>query len=282
MIKFFLKGILFGIFVVQPFFQINAQCIDEANVYSFTFNGHSYEIVKESKTWANAVNCAVSRGGYLAEINDVEEHNALFDEINNNAGINISETENDFGTAAIWIGGSDAATEGNWIWDGNNDGNGDQFWSGGINGSAVGGAYTNWGVDPPEPDNSGDQDKLTLTIASWHPNFGKWNDLAASDDVFFVVEYNTILNIASHGPQDINTIILSPNPTNDVVTINNTASSRITSLTVINASGELIEQKNELSVRTISLDVSQYSSGVYFVKIIDSSHKMTQYKFVVK
>jgi hypothetical protein len=38
---------------------------DTSNVYEFSFNGKSYEVVKEMKTWNSAVACAVEKGGYL-------------------------------------------------------------------------------------------------------------------------------------------------------------------------------------------------------------------------
>ena len=52
------------------------------------------------------------------------------------------------GTAAdpastVFLGGSDAATEGTWLWPDNN-----QFWLGGANGTASQ-SYTNWGTNQP-------------------------------------------------------------------------------------------------------------------------------------
>ena len=47
-----------------------SQCADTSNIYSFAYNGHTYEVIKENKTWTDASLCAVSRGGYLVEIND--------------------------------------------------------------------------------------------------------------------------------------------------------------------------------------------------------------------
>ena len=62
-----------------------AQCASPANIYTFTYSGHTYEIVKEFKTWVNAAACAVSRGGYLAEINSQAEQDTIFDAIINKA-----------------------------------------------------------------------------------------------------------------------------------------------------------------------------------------------------
>ncbi len=70
------------------------QCADSLNIYSFEYNGHSYEVVKENKTWTDASACAVERGGYLSEINDSAEQDSIFHQLTNNAGIIESNTQN--------------------------------------------------------------------------------------------------------------------------------------------------------------------------------------------
>ena len=81
---------------------------------------------------------------------------------------------------ALWLGGSDANTEGDWRWvegpEGEeNGGLGRQFWQGqGINngGSPVNGSYENWN-DPGEPNDSGTaEDALQILSTD-----GEWNDL---------------------------------------------------------------------------------------------------------
>jgi len=59
-----------------------------------------------------------------------------------------SQAENDFiltltGTNYAWVNGNDAGTEGTWVFEGGSD-NGTQYWTGGTNGSATGGAFSNW------------------------------------------------------------------------------------------------------------------------------------------
>ena len=160
-----------------------AQCTSESNIYSFVYNGKTYEVVKENKNWVDAATCAVKRGGYLAEINSLEEQNKIFSQLNIKAGINTKQTVSvDGGSASyLWLGGNDLAEEGKWILDGNNDGSGPQFWQGLSNGSAVGGLYNNWGH---EPDNWNDiQDALAIAITEWPLGSGalgkasQWNDL---------------------------------------------------------------------------------------------------------
>jgi len=47
--------------------------------------------------------------------------------------------------AEAWIGASDAASEGTWVW----IAAGDPFWLGGVDGVAAAGAYTNWNATEP-------------------------------------------------------------------------------------------------------------------------------------
>lgn len=159
------------------------------NLYAFTFNNKKYEIVKESKTWLDAVAYAVSKGGYLAEVNNEGEQNAIFSELTTKADIVLGNTNNQFGFGAVWLGGNDLQTEGTWLWDGNNDKTSTQFWSGAVDGSPVNGLYNNWGK---EPDNNGDQDVLCIGIETTPINTaGKWTDLdGAKNKLYFVIEYD--------------------------------------------------------------------------------------------
>jgi hypothetical protein len=68
--------------------------------------------------------------------------------------------------AYVWLGGSDAAVEGEWRWASNNE----QFWSDDKTGSAVNGAFNRWGttMQQNEPDNSeGLQNALALALEAW-------------------------------------------------------------------------------------------------------------------
>ena len=99
-------------------YYVNAQtCAGASDIYSFNYNGHTYEVVKENKNWTDAAACAVARNGYLAEISDANENAAIFNELSNNAGITLSQTStsNGGGAAYVWIGGNDITTEGTWI-----------------------------------------------------------------------------------------------------------------------------------------------------------------------
>jgi hypothetical protein len=94
----------------------NAQCVDAANVFEFTFEGKTYELIKENKNWPDAADCAVERGGALARIDSEEENTALFNAIST-FDVNPDETSapDGGGGAFIWLGGTDRAEEGVWI-----------------------------------------------------------------------------------------------------------------------------------------------------------------------
>lgn len=162
---------------------------DSLAVYSFSFEEKSYEVAMEAKSWEDAVAIAVDRGGYLAEINSEEEQLAIFDELIHHADITFDETNNKFGFAAVWLGGSDLETEGEWVWNGDNDETSVQFWRGEVDGSPVDGLYHYWGN---EPDNNGDQDVLCMGLESTPINdAGRWTDLDGDlNTLFFVIEYD--------------------------------------------------------------------------------------------
>lgn len=133
-------------------------------------NGHYYEFVNTGVSWttarANALaSTYLGMTGYLATVTSAAENTFL-------------------GTLAAdgWLGGSDAAVEGEWRWmDGLEAGQ--QFWQGGPSGSAIGFASWNGG----EPNNLGGEDYL-------HRNGGAWNDLPNGANRGYYVEYSASPN----------------------------------------------------------------------------------------
>ncbi len=142
--------------------------------------GHYYEYVDSlGITWTSANTAANARTyyglqGYLATL--------------------TSQVEADFsGSQALgvgWIGASDAATEGVWLWVTGPEA-GLNFWNGTAGGSSPNFAFWNTG----EPNQSGNEDYAHITHPNVNPN-GSWNDLsntgAASGDYQpqgYVVEY---------------------------------------------------------------------------------------------
>lgn len=256
-----------------------SQCADTANIYSFTYNEKKYEVVKEKKTWVNAAACAVERGGYLVEINDVNEQNAVFDAIINGAGVSPTYTSvpNGGGIAYVWIGATDQINEGTWLWDGNNDNLGTHFWTGqganGMgNGIAVGGAYYNWGGtstgSPKEPDNYDGQNHAAIGLTGWPSGStmlgipGEWNDIIGTSSIYFVIEFESSTGIENQSPIKTKNIGFFPNPASDKITIS--SGIPIVSVELYNILGERV-----FSGANSDVNLSAIKRGVYFIKVFD-------------
>ena len=109
-------------------------------------NGKTYHLLSDS-SWTVAQATAVTLGGNLAIINDQLENDW------------IAQTFGQPGVAdrQIWIGMTDQAQEGTWVW---------------IDGTPVG--YTNWAPNEPN-DGAGGED---YGMIDYHSATGEWNDLA--------------------------------------------------------------------------------------------------------
>ena len=240
----------------------NAQCAEASAVYAFTYDGRSYEIIKDNKSWIMAAACAVERGGYLAEINSAEEQEAIFTEIST-VQINPDDTEAPDGFSSyVWLGGNDIAQEGKWIWDGNNDASSTQFWQGTFSGTAVGGLYNNWGNEPDDSAWGTGQDGLGLAIIDWPlGEAGQWNDIKHENELYYIVEYDNLMGTNKFGEHSV---VVYPNPAGSHVFVNTDID--VEKLVVINIIGQ--EVKAVVSVAkdpAISLD--GLAQGTYFIKL---------------
>lgn len=117
---------------------------------AYSFNGHYYALTRPGLNWNQAEAEAVSYGGHLVAINSQAEQDFL------NAKFLPSPTNRNI----YWIGMTDQAVEGTWVWS---------------NGAPA--TYTNW--YPNEPNNSGNED---YAVINWHyatggTNLGAWNDV---------------------------------------------------------------------------------------------------------
>lgn len=182
-------------------------CNEQASAdFMFFHGGHSYLTVTTADTWADAATDAASREfagvfGELARIDDQAENDAIF------AALTANIPGGDFpntvapdggGGAYVWIGATDRATEGDWLWDGDGDGTGDQFWDGDENGSSVGGLYQNWGTTllggQNEPDDfQSNQEGGGISLNGWPlGDAGEWNDVAETNALYYLVEFNAV------------------------------------------------------------------------------------------
>ncbi len=246
-----------------------AQCpLSMANIYAFHTNNVPYEIVRENRNWTSAAACAVSRGGKLAEINSQQEQDSLFYHVNL-AGITASNTValDGGGASYLWIGGNDLASEGNWVWNGDNNGTSIPFWTGTASGSPVGGLYSNWGN---EPDNWNGQDGLGFAFTDWPLGIaGQWNDVFASDALYYIIEYPNTAGIKENDPEMLFSVF--PNPANNEIQVklpeNETAMIRIVDL----QGHEVLATENQSTIFIAALP-----TGVYLITVSSGQKTSTQ------
>ncbi len=261
-----------------------SQCADTANIYTFTYNGKIYEVVRQMMTWADAASCAVERGGYLAEIGDEAEQAAVYDAIINGAVVSPTYTtvSNGGGIAYIWIGATDQQTEGTWLWDGTNTNTGTHFWTGqGANGAgngvAVAGAYHNWGGKSTgvvkEPDNFGSiQHYAAIGLAGWPSGTtmlgiaGEWNDIMGTSLIYFVIEKDSTTGIR---PSEKNGALqFYPNPSDGSVYF----SKDCDTIEVFDLRGKQMSQ----FFRTREIHLENLGKGVFFIRIVAGDESMTR------
>ena len=130
-------------------------------------NGHYYEIVNVSTTWAAALAAGDAAtfdpgtgvlDGYLVTITSAAEDSFL---------------SSAFGaTNTFWAAATDQVVEGTWRWA-----------AGPENGTLL--SFFDWG--PGEPNNSGNQDFL---IANWFFTPGLWDDQGGTAAFRYVIEYS--------------------------------------------------------------------------------------------
>jgi hypothetical protein len=263
------------------------QCADSGNIYTFTYDGKTYEIVKELKSWTDAATCAVERGGSLAEINSLSEQDAMFDAIINGAMISTTYTSipNGGGIAYVWIGATDQTTEDIWLWDGNNDNTGLHFWTGqGSNGSGngmpVNEQYNNWGGTsngtPSEPDNyNSNQDHGAIGLAGWPSGTtilgspGEWNDIIGSSLLYFIIEKGNPSGSNHRIFNPDKKIKICPNVTTGIFFIESELN--YNSVEIFNLSGNRLMKLDKCS----RVNLAGFGKNLYFVRITGDSFTWT-------
>ena len=269
-------GLSFGLLNAQP------ACADEENIFTFTYNGMDYEVIKENKTWVDAASCAVERGGYLARINSAEEQIAVYAGVYS-AGIDNSNTiaPDGGGASYVWLGGNDLAEEGAWYWDGDNNGVGDQFWQGDASGSPVNDLYSNWGT---EPDNYSNQDALGLALTEWPLGSGylgsasQWNDVDHTNALYFVVEFESV-GITENSNSFIK-VNIYPNPISDVLFVQ--TKGVVQKITIVNVVGSTRFMEEYDTDFSGELQINNLDSGVYFLTLTLEGGEVSVHKIIVK
>ena len=134
-----------------------------------THGTHQYLFCDALVDWAGARSECEQRGMRLVRLDDAAENTWL----QANAIFSASMFRRD----ALWLGGYEPATDGDWHWT-----DGDAFWSGAANGTAVGGSFTNW--DGNEPNNAnGPEACLAMSL-----NGTTWYDWACTAVHYFACE----------------------------------------------------------------------------------------------
>ncbi len=269
-----------------------SQCANNANIYSFTYSGKSYEIVKETKSWVDASACAVERGGYLVEIGSLAEQVAVCNAIVASAIPNNYKPIGDGGgTSYIWIGATDKNVEGTWLWDGDNNNTGTHFWTGqgaagANNGTPVSGSFINWGgtstTVAQEPDNYNNQDGAAIGLTGWpygSTSLGiasEWNDINIANTIYYIIEYNYLIGIKEESSKK--TYYITPNPCTDKLFLKNQYN--IETIKIYDGLGILVYENNALSSGETMIDVAALKAGVYILLIEETKHNFQTMKFM--
>jgi hypothetical protein len=107
-------------------------------------NGRTYHLLSTG-SWTESEQVAIALGGHLATIDDQAEHDWIAAQWHNWQGVDLH----------LWIGLTDVATEGTWVW---------------ADGTPLG--FTNWA--PGEPNNSNNEDYGSMRK---NDALAQWNDL---------------------------------------------------------------------------------------------------------
>jgi hypothetical protein len=204
-------------------------------INSAFFNGNYYISVTGNISWSNAATAAKQTSylgltGYLVTITSQAEQDFIASKIPN--------------AQNIWIGATDAASEGAWRWESGtaSPDAGKQFWQGAANGSRFTGAglnYDNWCVGT-EPNNAGSAEHYAVTNWGGRPC---WNDLPDSFGSVqgYVIEYGNNQPITNNNDTDTETTTVTVNtsgaPTNSSVAASALTATTATLNSNVNANG---------------------------------------------
>ncbi len=205
--------------------------------------GHYYEYIDGDYTWTQARDAAAARTlyglqGYLATVTSLAENSYIEDKLQ----------------ADAWIGAADTGVEGTWKWVTGPE-NGTTFYTDPDNGGSGTVTWSNW--NDGEPNDSGSAEDYAEIYST---NNGLWNDLGASSQLGYVVEYGGMVGDPVLQLTASKTVNILPNNDNPVLT-------GLTAKTVEeNADASIIDSDVTLS----DIDSSDFSGGTITVSGLDS------------
>jgi hypothetical protein len=153
----------------------------------FALAGRGYMFCSTGTVRDEAAERCSLEGMRLAWIETPEENAFLVDRIES-ADVPASASEE----ILTFIGGSDAAAEGSWIWRGSGAiADGFQFWQGQAaanGGEAVGGAYSNWSDTEPNDTDDNEDCAVMSVLGNNNRAPGNWDDRDCDGLLPFVCE----------------------------------------------------------------------------------------------
>jgi hypothetical protein len=139
----------------------NDMAVDEdgcpAQCVGFAHENHTYIACAGARSYAAAMAVCASAKANLVRVDDEGE----------NGWLRERADERGLATKLMWVGGTDAAVEGEWRWH-----DGGQFWQGNASGSGT--LYQKWSAGQP---NDGGNNEDCLAVAT----DGTWQDLSCDE-----------------------------------------------------------------------------------------------------
>jgi len=208
---------------------------------------HFYKLIISSDDWNTAKTDASNTTyfglqGYLATITCQQENDLITQKLN----------------ASAYIGASDQATLGDWIWATGPE-TGTQFYQGTDNtGSAVGGMFVNWASG--EPNNSLGAERVACIYGTQRPAWGElgfWNDVNATPQLQdqiqgYVLEFGGMAgdpSIQINGDKNINLVAASAIPCGSTISINAPTFAGLANLFQLNGNAN-VDASNNLQMTT--------------------------------
>lgn len=253
-------------------------------------NQHFYSYVPGKITGTNAFAAAAAtttlgQTGYLASITDSAENTFVAEKIQGDAG---QPAKN------VWIGASDSAQEGKWVWNGGPD-NGWQFWQG-CNVANGGGPFegrfsawapsepNNWNASLCEAENSATLGEDCAIINKYSPTStppdnaffqGQWNDLPCSYGTAtnhivsgYIAEFGNKATGGDYSGVDIVTSTLKARPNTNPKVVKPNFFQKVFSLLFTSKKAKLLPKKPKRPATfTFTTKLRVQTAGTYIVTI---------------